>query len=375
MAESIEDGFLEIYIRMNDDAEKDYCFTIRESTTFKDLHKITETLPINLSPSIFYHTQPSGFAVSVCPGMLTPDGGLLFTDASGTKKYLKYVDQNELVSDHAWPGQLIVPIWEPDYSRIYGILGLLGFWLYTDLPDFLSPTPKICLTTQATRLVAFIVKNYFHNERFYMILHEEVTKEFPILAQMMFFVLHIVKIVIIVAVLWSGFANPLTLNPLKYRAIPKATDLKKEVLLSIGWTGSRKACFEDFCEFHKKKKIEEAGGLIPASKAGVLRGFKNIGVALGKGEGFDTPLPTAEDSGAKALTLEKMRKLNKFKLNYDYIAHIGSTVEKDLAEKSPEAQAYGIKAFRRYGPLMSTPEVKEIVQQRTEKGNGDVTEE
>ena len=42
---------------------------------------------------------------------------------------------------------------------------ILACWLYTDLPDFISPTPGICLTNQMTKLMAWVLVQ-FGKDRF-----------------------------------------------------------------------------------------------------------------------------------------------------------------------------------------------------------------
>ncbi|KAM9916602.1 hypothetical protein OXX80_013558, partial [Metschnikowia pulcherrima] len=52
---------LEIYLRFNDDMEKDYCLQITATTTFRDLFKVFKTLPISLRPNLFYDPEPVSF--------------------------------------------------------------------------------------------------------------------------------------------------------------------------------------------------------------------------------------------------------------------------------------------------------------------------
>ena len=92
-----EIAFLDVYVRFNQDSERDYCFQINTKTTFGDLFKIFETLPIALRPSVFYHTQPIGFQKSTAPGYLTEDGNFLFED-DAAKQVSSIIPKEELVN-------------------------------------------------------------------------------------------------------------------------------------------------------------------------------------------------------------------------------------------------------------------------------------
>lgn len=157
-----QDAVFEIYIRMNGEHEKDYCFNVGINDTFESLFRIFESLKISLRPNVFYEQKPIGFKVSNSPGYLTDNGGFLFSyDSDKLTKDVKLTDK---ISDHCWPGQLVLPIWKTDYFTQYSIiLGLLT-WLYTDLPDAISPTPGICLTNQISRTLARVAANFDYNE-------------------------------------------------------------------------------------------------------------------------------------------------------------------------------------------------------------------
>ena len=101
---------LEIYVRFNDDMEKDYCLQVTSQTLFRDLFKVFETLPIALRPNLFYDPKPVRFVVLTAPGYLTDDGALLFSYETGLEKYQKRVSLDDTVAKKCWPGQLILPV-------------------------------------------------------------------------------------------------------------------------------------------------------------------------------------------------------------------------------------------------------------------------
>ncbi|KAH3687926.1 hypothetical protein WICPIJ_001082 [Wickerhamomyces pijperi] len=350
-----EDARIEIYIRFNDDMEKDYCFSVGLNDDFSSLLKIFSTLQLSLRPSIFYKQTPIGFKVSHDPGYLTETGGLLFTyeAASNTKD----VELTDKVSDKCWPGQLIIPVWEPDYATKYSVfLGCLA-WLYTDLPDYYSPTPGICLTNQISRILAWGITNFtdFQN------LSEDILKETQInqsgyWAQIGFFTLHLVKILLILVVFWTGIYNPYSVNPIKSARIPKIDASRKQELIDIGWTGAHRATLDEFKEFYREYKIKELGGIVKASRAGAFEKLRNPGVMLGEGEGFQSDLKDVSK-------LEDLKDSKLFTLNYEYFLELGSHFEDQLIQSSNPNK--DIKDFRRYGPLVVKSKViKEIYENR-----------
>ncbi|ODV96225.1 hypothetical protein PACTADRAFT_49610 [Pachysolen tannophilus NRRL Y-2460] len=368
-----KNDILEIYVRMNADLEKDYCFNFKSSETFQSLFKIFSTLPVQLTPSIFYDKYPIGFEVSTAPGFLTENGGLLFSyEADNRKKnYLVKVDNEDILGEKCWPGQLIFPVWQVSNARVFTIASLLFGWLYTDLPDFISPTPGICLTNQISRVLSYLALVLLDNKGLSESLYAETIEIISIPRQCFFFALHLLKVLFVFGFLYSGIFNPYSLNPLDI--IGKKADVTKDELLSIGWTGSKKGTIDEYKEYYRELKIKQAGGVVEANKSGLLRRLRRTGVDLGKDEGFNTKIPTTQEE-KNALTLEKMRKLNKFKLNYDYISKIESIFQNKISKGSSNV-AQDIKLFRKFGPLESNDEIKEIVQQRLERGDGDIEEE
>ncbi|GMG37441.1 unnamed protein product [Ambrosiozyma monospora] len=120
---------VDVYIRMNDDEEKDYCFHVESTKTFGDLIEIFNTLPLNLSPSIYYEKIPVGFKVSTFPGYLTREGGLLFGYEAAEEKNLKSVPNDALISSKVWNGQLLIPVFPERTFLRYAVNTGLVLWL------------------------------------------------------------------------------------------------------------------------------------------------------------------------------------------------------------------------------------------------------
>ncbi|ODQ77703.1 hypothetical protein BABINDRAFT_163411 [Babjeviella inositovora NRRL Y-12698] len=368
--ETEAEGLLEIYVRMNGDCEKDYCFTISVNDRFQDLHKIFDTLPLALRPSILYHLKPVAFQISTHPGFLTRDGGLLHTYDADKPQYLKSVDQNEKIADHVWPGQLIVPLWERNLQTQLVLISVLGLWLYTDLPDFISPTPGICMTNQFTRFCAYLVSSLGYDDMANTLL-DEMHNDMGEGGQIAFFAFHVVKAAILTLIIWSGIFNPYTFTPMgRFSKMKTVKDLTREELLAIGWTGSRHATTDEYKEYFKETRVKQYGGIIGASRAGVFQEMSTMGVQLGPGEGFDTPV--TEASGK--LSLEAMRKSEKFVLNYEYLAALGEVFEAQIdALTDIKLLAQAVKDYRRYGPMASSEKVHELYLQRKMLGNGKIS--
>lgn len=352
----------EVYIRMNGDAEKDYCFTVTAGSTFEDLFKIFDVLPLLLRPSIFYHPRPVGFQVSVDPGFLTREGLLLFHGTAAEPEHLVTVQLTDAIHTKCWPGQLIVPVWEHNSFNDYLVIAFLAAWLYTDLPDAILPTPGQCLTNQVGRL-ALVVVRYFDETMAQEMLDESNTLATGWL-QYAFFAIHLVKCLLLYFLLYAGVFNPyrfLFLGRLVQTRTVK--DLTRDELVAIGWTGLRRAILNEYREYYREYYIKLHGGIIPASKAGLFKQLTSMGVVLGKGEGFDTPIDAKpEDADPR-----------KFVLSFDYLAKVGDEFEKQLDAGDNEAEQ--VKEFRRYGLMQATPEMREAFLSRLSYGNGDLGEE
>lgn len=355
VSETEEAGYLETYIRFNDDLEKDYCFQIKVTKKYRDLLTIFKSLPIALRPNVFHYSEPIGFNVSTCPGYLTEDGSLLFSYETGMAKFLKRVSLDDKISDTIWPGQLVIPVWEFNSFAFYSFITFLLCWLYTDLPDFISPTPGICLTNFMTKLVSRLAAN-FGQQRLANALIADIDEPVGMVGQILFFVFHIIKVLVIFLIFHVGTFNPIRMN--RFAGPKVATDISKDQLIELGWTGSRRATPDEYKEHYRDYKIKEFGGMVQAHQAGLFDTLKNLGVYLGEDEGFNTPL-TAKGSMAQLCDEEN----DKFTLSYDYLSHMGdffaNYIEKDGVDL-PDT----IKQFRRFGLLHSSDSIKKAVKQR-----------
>lgn len=349
---------LEVYLRFNDDMEKDYCFQITTTTEFKDLLHIFDTLPISLRPNMFYEPRPTGFIVSTSPGYLTEDGALLFSYETNEAKYQKKVDLHDKIAKHCWPGQLVMPEWEFNSFGFYSFLTFLIVWLYTDLPDFISPTPGLCLTNQVSNLAAYIARRVGYARVADMVI-KDVQEPVNVGAQCVFFFFHCIKVLAIYFVVWSGMFNPIKVFRWNFFSKPKP--VTKEMLIELGWTGSKRANADEYKEFYRTYKIKQHGGMVPAHQAGLFSTLKNLGVFLGDGEGFNTPV-TATNKLTDIST-------DKFVLSYAYFVKLGEYFEEYIKDKSVEEVNDAIKQFRRYGLLDSSDEVTELVKKRKETGD------
>lgn len=354
--ETEEQGFVEAYIRFNDDSEKDYCFQVNVNTHYNDLFKIFNTLPISLRPSLFYSQKPVGFKVSVAPGYLTEDGALLFDNNATDAKYLKSVDLHDKIGDTIWPGQLIVPVWHFYDFGFYMFVSALLVWLYTDLPNFISPTPGICLTTQMTKALSWGLENILDKPDLAKDFVDDINSDMGIAPQLVFFVFHILKVVMIFLVVQLGLFNPIKL--FKFMGPPVKKDITKEELLELGWTGSKRATVDEYKEYYRNFKIKQYKTVVEAHQAGIFDKLKYLGCPLGNGEGFNTPLDH------KSTIADLMDEENiKFTLNYAYLARLSLLFEKHI--NSPDVDVHeAVKQFRRYGLLQRDETIEKIVELR-----------
>ncbi|CAN6637567.1 glucose-signaling factor 2 [Trichomonascus vanleenenianus] len=335
---------MDIYIRMNEDCEKDYCFSVDREQPISSLSKIFETLPMVLSPSYFYNPQPIGFAVSTHPGFLTSEGALLFSSVAHNEKWLKKVDQSTKIKDACWEGQLVVPLWEYNYTRFATVLSILGGWLYLDFPEYLHPTPGYAPTTLFFNLV----------ESFFPALKDDTPSAFNgIWWQWGFFTMHLLKVGFIYLILHVGGVNPVSFNPIVNRRSVKK-EISREILLDIGWTSARRATPMEWREEHRKKVIEQHGGIVAAYHAKALEGLGSAGVWLREGEGFNTdPKATGVDE-------------SKFTVNEEYFQQLYVGLAKELSKEDTkeEDKALLIRNFRRSGPYEGPEGLKQRYEER-----------
>lgn len=358
--EESEVAFLDIYIRFNNDMEKDYCFQVKTTTVFKDLYKIFKTLPLSLRPSVFYHAEPIGFRKSTSPGYLTEDGNIVFDDDS--QDQYAPVSDNDLINEKVWPGQLILPVWQFNEFGFYSFITFLLVWLYTDLPDFISPTPGLCLTNQMTKLLCWAAVQFGKQELADIII-KDLYDPVSVGAQIAFFVFHVVKIFFIFGIFYTGIFNPIKV----FRWKPKSVklDVTREELIKLGWTGTRKATIDEYKEYYREFKINQYGGMIQAHRAGLFETLKHLGVQLESGEGYNTPM-TEENKMRKMSEIVKESKEPDFKvrLSYEYFAELGYVFAMNAEDKEGSELTELIKQYRRYGLLVSDARIKLVVKGR-----------
>ncbi|KAK9369550.1 glucose signaling factor 2-domain-containing protein [Lipomyces kononenkoae] len=268
-----KDKLIDIYVRLNGDIEKDYCFCLPRDSPIAVLHNIFDALPLVLSPTFFYYHKPAGFHLSTSPGFVTSEGALLF-DHKG--KLGAPIDEKKCIGDVAREGQLFIPIFKNNLKRWFAVVVVLLLWLYTDLPDWLSPTPGISVFALAGRLYEYFVPPDPDAP--------PESKETDGVVDFIFFLFHFIKVVVIFLIFYFGGYNPYTLNPFH-----ESPEITAESLRSIGWTGARRITPDEWREENRTRRIDEAGGAVKAYEKGILMGLSSAGVALQPGEGWDTP--------------------------------------------------------------------------------------
>ncbi|KAH3902846.1 related to Glucose-signaling factor 2 [Saccharomycodes ludwigii] len=363
---------MEVFIRLNDDIERDFAFQVDKNGKFNDkiMHLFDTENGIgsfmNLKPSIFHKSKPVGFYKSIHPGYLTDNGSLLFPLDADEKEFLEELDLGNVeICKQLWPHQLIVPIWEKSGLAIFIYCAFFAFWLYTDLPDFISPTPGICLTNQVSRLVKYIVESFGYIQLAKVLENEIKPNSANKLAQIIFFSCHLFKVIFISFFFYTGFFNPISFNPLVFINTRKGALHKekiKNILTEYGWIGVRRATFDEYYTDYYKYVVEKAGGQVEAYKQGILKSFSKPGVLLGKGEGFQTPI----DKRFTIDTFEAMKIEKKFYLSEKYFLTVEKILKKDidsLGENMGEIVKL-LRNFRRYGLFNSNDEIKEMVQIR-----------
>lgn len=343
-----EEPTFDVYMRFNGDEERDYCFQVHLNTKFGDLMEIFKVLPLNLSPSIFYDRLPIGFQLSTNPGILTREGGLLFGDDADKKQYLKRMNNDDVISEHAWPGQLIIPLFSKKKYLQYSVIVGLIVWLYTDLPDYISPTPGHSLTTMAVKGVSSLLRK-INQDQMADNLVESMLEPVPEVMQWVFFAFHIVKDLIIYFVLWVGGFNP-------YSFTKKPAPIDRDDLLRIGWTSAKKAPVFDFSKEYRQYKVKQVGGTLKAYKSGILDSIKDTTVILGAGEGFQTPL-------CAKLSKDKVES-DKFYLSYEYLRLQEEAFQKRHSTLSDLEFARQYKHYRRFGPFDAPKEFASKAQER-----------
>lgn len=358
----LDENIYDIYIRMKDAPDNDICFQIeQDKTTFKDLIKIFEVVPVVFTPSIFYERVPIGFSVSVCPGFLTRTGSILFEHESGNKKYLKKVNNlNEYVSTYCLPGQLVVPIFKKRVILHQFVLLFLAFWLYTDLPDFISPTPGICFTNHITLVIVYllryVLKKPVQAQKFY----DDIFAPVGITGQCIYFVFHIFKVLLFYFILWSG-----SFNPYSWTKKPTLDNVTREKLLKIGWTGIVKSQRLQYQDEYRRFLVEKYGNFMNLYKAGKIPYVKECFVKLEDGEGYNSASSnevSSEIDHPFILTRELL--LEEFK-------HLNLQLSKLPIDRAWEQ----LKSYRRAGTTITSPKLQKLTGLRFKKINEKIAEQ
>lgn len=336
------ENVFDVYIRMKASYDHDYCFQITTETTFRDLFKIFNILPINFSPSIFYDKIPVGFQISNYPGVLTRSGGILFGIEADYKQYLTNVKNlDDKISDHCLPGQLILPIFPERTFLHYSVVSAILVWLYTDLPDSISPTPGICLTNKITDVIVYVLSDILGKpdraQAFYNDIHSPVG---PV-GETIYFVFHIFKVLLLYFILWAGLFNPYSFRK------PSLSNLNRENLLEIGWTGAKKLQRQSYQDSYRKLLVAKYGNIMNIYRAGKLSYIKEAFVVLKNGEGYDYKNLDSNPDAEFKLTRDLLLSDNKFL--YDTLA------------KLPYNQAHEVlKLYRQVGTLDPSPELAKL---------------
>lgn len=325
----------DIYIRMNGNHDHDYCFQVTDKSTFSDLINIFTTLPVMLNQSIFYDRIPIGFKISTYPGQLTRTGGILFGVKADFDEYLIDADLSSKIYDHVLPGQLIIPVFKSRSLLHYSVLAFLAGWLYTDLPDMISPTPGICLTKYVTIAISWILENVMNKPDKAAKFYNEIMEPVGVIGQCIYFTFHIVKVLLFYFILWAGLFNPYSMYG------GKPTGIEKDTLVKIGWTGAKKVSSETYQDEFRKRIIAKHGGILKAYTKGFFPVMKNSVMELSPGEGYDSKSEGGEFKLTREILIEQQK----------YFA-------KSLEGKAAGEAYDEIKRFRQFGTFDSPSSIK-----------------
>lgn len=361
---------MEVAIRFNDDYENDYIFEVQKDHTvdnylrkiFNPDGKIAEMLP--LRPSIFYSRVPSKFYKSIHPGVLTTGGSVLFNFDSTDKEFLVELDPTVPLVEQLWPGQLIVPKWDVRYFNIFRYIAVCSAWLYTDLPDFISPTPGHCFTNYISWAL-IPVMNYIDKPEYADKLRSEIAPNSSgHIAQIIFFSLHVAKILLMTLFFVLGMANPISFNLMKIRKSKNVNANDSDVksfLKQVGWTGLKRAPYDVYKKAYYDSVMQRYGGLVGAYKAGTLKRAANPGTALEMGEGYNTPLSRKDEN-----TFEVMEKDKQYILSTVYLQQLEKDLEDQINKCGRDVDKINdlIKNYKRFGLLNAGEKVNALVTEK-----------
>ncbi|CCK70678.1 uncharacterized protein KNAG_0E04250 [Huiozyma naganishii CBS 8797] len=362
---------MEVAIRFNDDYENDYVCEINKKHTVKNyLHpmfspysKLADVLAFR--PSIFYDKVPTKFYKSVGPGTLTSGGTVLFNFDSSRSKNLVELDEDKPLVEQLWPGQLIVPQWRVNPVNLLKYITVVSLWLYTDLPDFISPTPGNCLTNYISRLFMIPLLKLLDLPEYVEKLEKEIApNSVGKTAQIVFFSLHLIKILIMSLFFILGMANPISFNPWKIKQANSITvndPCLKDNLKSIGWLGIKKSSYDVYKKEYYDAIMKKHGGMVGAYKAGVIKRAANPGIKLSEGEGYATPITNRHQP-----TFEIMENEGRFILSDEYFKELQKEMDQLLSQCGDNYNEINnlIKNFRRYGLLEPGPKVNKLITKK-----------
>ncbi|GMM30552.1 Gsf2 protein [Martiniozyma asiatica (nom. inval.)] len=342
----IDESKFDVFIRMKASADNDYCFQVTKEKTFKGLIDIFTEMPVVLSPSIFYNRIPVGFKVSKYPGKLTRTGGILFGYEADFKENLEAVPIDGKISDFCLPGQLIVPVFPERKTLHLSLLAIIAVWLYTDLPDFISPTPGLCLTNQATKAIVWFLREILQKPVAAQKFWDDIFAPTGIVGQCIYFVFHIVKLTVLYFIFWAGLFNP-------YRFFgQRAPEVTRETLINIGWTGSKRGNESVYQDKYRNLQVQKLGGILKVYSAGLFSKIRICNLELNKGEGFDSDFK--DDSS----------KDGKFILSWDLIQEQNQYFAESLKGCTSIEMIQRLKEYRQVGPLDPCPRLEKLVNAR-----------
>lgn len=365
---------MEVYVRLNNDVERDFAFQVDSEDTINS--KIAKVFLkggegvsdiIVLRPTIFHKKLPTGYSKSMHPGYMTEGGCLIFDYDADLKQYKQKIDPEKKLMDQLWPGQLILPEWETSTTNIIIYVALMLVWLYTDLPDVISPTPGISLTNQLSRIAIPILEHFELGHVADRLKMEIQVNYTGLAAQWLFFVVHILKIAVLTMFFTTAMVNPISFNPAvlyKIRNIQLTDPKLRSLLRSLGWVGARRGTYDEYQGNLYSYIMKKYGDPAKAFRAGMIKVAAAPGFPLGEGEGFQTPLAQRLTGS----TFKTIKEEGKFVLSEEYFIQLEDDLKKkldacqgDIGEMNNE-----IRRFRRFGFFEPGEELKELVQLRKE---------
>lgn len=360
---------MEVSVRFNADIEKDFAFQVDREDRLKD--KIARIFRKDgtgmghfmvLRPTIFHKAEPTGFYKSMHPGYMTEGGCVLYDYDADASEYMQLLDEEKPVLEQVWPGQLILPKWDVCKINVFIYALIMLVWLYTDLPDCISPTPGICLTNNMSKLL-IPVFDYLELYDFSNHLRLEVTPGYSsLLAQWGFFTLHVFKVLLITLFFAVGICNPVSFNPFRVMSVT-SMDLTqpsiKNLVKFLGWVGIRRGTQEQYQAIFHEYIIKKYGNAAKASKAGMLRVAVNSGFPLSDGEGYQTPLAQRFEID----TFEKAEKEGKFYFSESYFIELENNLKSNVKKCHGDIGLMNaeVKRFRRFGLFEPNAKLERLV--------------